>query len=171
MPVTLRQLFDRIAGPGGSQTGTVTKERLEQFVEDAGVENGWLMPKASLAAGAFMDKFDDGRGKVSWDRFRTQGMALVPPGLLQQVDAQKVAGEVDARWRELDPKGKGAVDAPTLGNYLEAQLAARGQAFAGTKADAGAKVLLHALDANGDGLLQKDELKGFLLDVVAESLQ
>ena len=96
-------------------------------------------------------------------------MALVPPGLLGQVDAQKLAAEVDARWPQLDPKGQGAVDVKTLTTFIEAQLAARGASFAGTKAEASAQVLVHALDDNHDSLLQKDELKGFLLDVAAEA--
>jgi hypothetical protein len=162
---TLRRLFDRIAGSGG----LLTKDKLHQFVEDAGVSDSFLMPKATLAAGAFMDKFDDGSGSVSWDRFRKRGVALVPPGLMKEVDAERVAHEIDARWSEIDPKGRGAVDVGSLSNFIEAQLAARGQMFAGTKADAGAKVLLHALDDNGDHLLQKDELKGFLLDVAREA--
>ena len=163
--VTLKDLFRRIAGPANE----VTKAKLETFIENAGVGNSWLAPKASLAAGAIMDKFDDGSGKVGWDRFRKQGMALVPPGLVSQVDAQKVAAEVDKRWNDIDPQGKGAVDVATVRGFIEAQLAAKGASFAGTKAEAGALVLLHALDANGDKLLQKSELKDFLVDVAVEA--
>ena len=165
MPVTLRTLFDRIAG--GSQV--LTHAGLESFVSQAGVTNSFLLPKATLAAKAFMDKFDDGKGAVSWDRFRTRGMALVPPGLLSQVDPQKVAQEVDTRWAQIDTKGRGAVDVNELSSFIEAQLAAKGASFAGTKAAAGAQVLLHALDDNHDNKLQKEELKGFLLDVAAEA--
>lgn len=165
MPVTLQALFTRIG-----QNGPVTKDKVEQFLEKAGVSNGWLMPKASLAATAIMDKFDDGSGAVGWDTFRKRGMALVPPGLVAQVsDPSKVAAEVDKRWGDLDPRGSGAVDERTLKNFIEAQLAAKGSSFAGTKAEAGAQVLLHALDANGDKLLQKEELKGFLIDVATEA--
>ena len=127
------------------------------------------MQKASLAAGAFMDKFDDGSGAVSWDRFRTRCVALVPPGLMKEVDAERIATEVESRWNEIDPHGRGAVDVDTLARFIESQLSSRGQMFAGTKAEAGARVLLHALDDNGDRLLQKDELKGFLLDVAREA--
>ena len=165
MPMTLRRLFDRITG----KDPALTHGNLQQFVEDAGVGNSFLMPKAKLAAGAFMDKFDDGSGNVSWDRFRKQGVALVPPGLMSQVDAKKVAAEVDARWPQIDTKGKGAVDLNTLTCFIEAQLSAKGAAFAGTKAEAGARVLMHALDDNKNGMLEKDELKGFLLDVAKEA--
>lgn len=163
--VTLRALFGRIG-----QNGTVTKDKIEKFLENAGVSNSWLMPKASLAATAIMDKFDDGSGAVGWDGFRKQGMALVPPGLVAQVtDPAAIAGEVDKRWKDIDPAGKGAVTETTLKNFIEAQLVAQGKSFAGTKAEAGAQVLLHALDANGDKLLQKEELKGFLVDVATEA--
>lgn len=165
MSVTLRSLFNRIAGSGQS----LSHGTLETFVENAGVSNSFLMPKASLAAKAFMDKFDDGSGCVSWERFRKRGMALVPPALIGQVDAQRISQEVDARWSQLDPKGSGAVDVRTLSNFIEAQLQARGASFAGTKAEASAQVLLHALDDNHDQLLQKNELKDFLLDVAAEA--
>lgn len=167
MSITLRGLFDRIAGAAQ----VLDQSSLQSFVEGAGVSNSFLLPKASIAAKAFMDKFDDGSGSVSWDRFRKRGMALVPPGLLGQVDAKRLAQEVDARWTQIDPKGQGAVDVKTLSSFIEAQLAARGASFAGTKAEAGAQVLVHALDANHDALLQKDELKGFLLDVAAEAAQ
>jgi len=65
---TLRRLFDRIAGSGGS----LTKDKLHQFVEDAGVSDSFLMPKATLAAGAFMDKFDDGSGSIWRVSYRTK---------------------------------------------------------------------------------------------------
>ena len=165
MPVTLRHLFDRIAGTAQ----TLTQSGMQTFIEGAGVSNSFFMPKASLAAKAFMDKFDDGSGCVSWDKFRKRGMALVPPGLLGQVDAKRIAQEVDARWSQLDSRGRGAVDVKTLSTFIEAQLDKRGANFAGTKAEAGAQVLLHALDDNHDSLLQKDELKGFLLDVCTEA--
>jgi hypothetical protein len=165
MAVTVRQLFDRIAGKGGA----ITKDRVKQFVESAGVKDGFLVPKASLAAGAVMDKFDDGSGAVSWDRFRQRSVAMVPPALIGSLDQATVAKEVDARWRELDPKGRGAVDERTLANFLTVQLEAKGLAFAGTKAEAGARVLMHALDADGDHLLQKDELEGFLQDAVTQA--
>lgn len=156
MPVTLQTLFTRIG-----QNGPVTKPKIEAFLEKAGVSNSWLMPKASLAATAIMDKFDDGTGSVAWDSFRKRGMALVPQGLVGQVtDPAKMAAEVDKRWGDIDKKGTGAVDESTLRNFIEAQLVAQGKSFAGTKAEAGAQVLLHALDANGDKLLQKEELKG-----------
>ena len=165
MPVTLQALFTQIG-----QKGPVTKPKIEAFLEKAGVSNSWLMPKASLAANAIMDKFDDGTGSVGWDSFRKRGMALVPQGLVGQVtDPSKMAAEVDQRWNDIDPKGRGAVDERTLCNFIEAQLVARGESFAGTKAEAGAQVLLHALDANGDKLLQKDELKGFLVDAATEA--
>lgn len=167
MSVTLRGLFDRIAGTAQ----VLTQGGLQTFVEGAGVSNSFLLPKASLAARSFMDKFDDGSGNVSWDRFRKRGMALVPAGLVSQVDAKRIAAEVDARWAQIDPTGSGAVDVKTLSSFLEAQLAARGASFAGTKAEAGAQVLVHALDDNHDSLLQKDELRGFLLDVAAEALR
>lgn len=165
MPVTLQALFVRIG-----QNGPVTKPKIEAFLEKAGVSNAWLMPKASLAATAIMDKFDDGSGSVGWDAFRKRGMALVPQGLVGHVtDPSKMAAEVDKRWSDIDKKGTGAVDETTLKNFIEAQLVAQGKAFAGTKAEAGAQVLLHALDANGDKLLQKDELKGFLVDAATEA--
>ena len=165
MAVTLRKLFDRIAGKGGA----LTEDRVKAFVEGAGVKDGFLVPKASLAAGAVMDKLDDGKGAVTWDRFRARGVALVPPALASSLDAGKVALELDARWTALDPKRRGAVDERTLASFLESQLEAAGQSFAGTKAEAGARILLHALDENGDRLLQKDELAGFLQDAVAEA--
>ena len=56
MSVTLRALFDRISGAAQ----VLTHSSLETFVERAGVSNSFLLPKASLAATAFMDKFDDG---------------------------------------------------------------------------------------------------------------
>jgi hypothetical protein len=165
MPVTLQALFSRIG-----QNGPVTKPKIEAFLEKAGVSNSWLMPKASLAATAIMDKFDDGTGSVGWDSFRKRGMALVPAGLVGQVtDPSKMAAEVDKRWGDIDKAGKGAVDESTLKNFIEAQLVAQGKSFAGTKAEAGAQVLLHALDANGDQLLQKEELKGFLVDAATEA--
>jgi hypothetical protein len=165
MSVTLKQLFTRIAG----KEDVVTKAKLQTFLEDAGVSNSFPLRKASMAAGAFMDKFDDGSGAVGWDRFRKQGRALVPPGLPIQVDPGSVAKELEGRWSSLDKAGKGEVDLKTLTGYIEAELVANGKRFAGTKAEAGALVLLHALDENRDQLLQKEELKGFLVDVAQEA--
>jgi Ca2+-binding EF-hand superfamily protein len=164
--ITVRKLFDTIA----AGRATVGKQELETFMEKAGVDNGWLSPVASLGASAAMSKFDPaGHGSVSWDQFSKRAMALVPPNVMAGVDGPRAQQEFDKRWSEIDPQGTGAVTVPQLTNVLEAQLAAKGQSFAGTKADAGAKVLVKALDANGDGKLQKEELHGFMMDVLREA--
>lgn len=62
--VTLKCLFRRIAGPANE----VTQEKLQTFIEGAGVRNSFLVPKASLAATAIMKKIDDGRSAVCWER-------------------------------------------------------------------------------------------------------
>jgi hypothetical protein len=162
---TLKDLFRRIAG----SSNEVTAKKLESFIEAAGVGNSFFAPKASLAAAAIMDKLDEGSGAVTWDTFRKRGMALVPPGLTSQLDIEHVAAVVDRRWGDIDRCGTGAVDVDTVRGFIEAQLVAKGASFAGTKADAGARVLMHALDANEDHLLQKGELKDFLMDVATEA--
>lgn len=85
------------------------------------------------------------------------------------MDAEHIGAEVDKRWNDIDVRGRGAVDVATVRGFIEALLVAKGASFAGTKADTGARVLLHALDANGDHLLQESELKDFLVDVATEA--
>ncbi len=161
---TVKQLFARISG---RPDGTLTHSNVKQFAKDAGLESGWIVDEPKLAAGAMMDKFG-GDGAVSWDRFRGQAMSMVPPGLLGKVDRNSLEAVLDAQWSKLDPKGTGA-SVDDISRFLEGELCARGQSFAGTKAVAGAKMLMHALDFDGDKRLQKSELKGFLQDVLQEA--
>ncbi|MCC7070738.1 MAG: hypothetical protein IT383_05410 [Deltaproteobacteria bacterium] len=164
MPVTLRQLFARIAGTASS----ISTARVESFLSDAGVGSGFLGgTKVSLAASKFMDKFDASSGTLSWDSFCKKGMSLLPPGLAAKADAATVSAEVDKLYTQLDPNDRG-LSVAELSKHIEDELVRRGKSFAGTQAEIGAKVLLHALDDNGDHRLQRAEVRGFALDVVSQ---
>ncbi|MBI1944364.1 MAG: hypothetical protein HYS27_01640 [Deltaproteobacteria bacterium] len=164
MPVTLRQLFTRIAGTASA----ISTSRVESFLTDAGVGSGLFGgTKVSMAASKFMDKFDASSGTLSWDAFCKKGMSLLPPGLAAKADAATVTAEVDKLFSQLDPRDRG-VTVDELSKHIEDELTRRGKSFAGTQAEIGAKVLLHALDENGDKRLQRSEVRGFALDVVAQ---
>ncbi len=164
MSVTLRQLFTRIAGAAAA----ITKPRVETFLSDACVGSGLFGgTKVTMAASKFMDKFDAATGTLSWDAFCKKGLSLLPPGIAAQADAKTVTAEVDKLFNQLDPKDQG-LSVAELSKHIEDELVRRGKSFAGTQAEIGAKVLLHALDDNGDHRLQRAEVRGFALDVVAQ---
>jgi hypothetical protein len=165
MPFSVRQLFQRITGADRA----LTYDNVKAFVEDAGVESGFFIDRAGMAATAVMDKFDDGSGAVSWDRFRGKAIALVPPGMFDKLDVKELAQQLDAQWSLLDPKGTGSISTGALAAHLERELDRRGKSFSGEKADAGAKILVHALDENGNKKLERAELEGFLKDVLKEA--
>lgn len=165
MPFSVRQLFSRITGAERA----LTHDNVKRFVEDAGVESGFFIDRAGMAASAVMDKFDDGSGTVSWERFRGKAIALVPPGLFDKLDIGALAKQLDAQWSLLDPKNSGSISTSALAAHLERELDRRGQSFAGEKADAGAKILVHALDENQNKRLERTELEGFLRDVLKEA--
>ena len=159
---TLDGLFKRIAG-GGT---TITRPHVERFLEDAGVGDGWFGgTKVGLATDAFFDKFQAPAGRLSWDAFMAQGRSLLPAGIAAKADPAAVEREIDKLYAALDRSGRG-ISLETLTDHLTALAEAKGQMMAGTKAEVGAKILMHALDENGDRRLQKDELRSFALDVV-----
>ena len=164
MPVTLRQLFTRIAGAAAA----ITTPKVETFLSDAGVGSGLFGgTKVSMAASKFMDKFDASSGTLTWDCFCRKGLSLLPPGLAAKADAATVTAEVDKLFNQLDPSNRG-LTVGELSKHIEDELVRRGKSFAGTQAEIGAKVLLHALDENGDKRLQRAEVRGFALDVVTQ---
>jgi hypothetical protein len=159
---TLDGLFRKIAGASGA----ITRPQVERFLEDAGVGDGWFGgTKVGLAADAFFDKFQTSSGNLTWDAFMKRGHQLLPANLAAKADKATVEHEIDKLYATLDRDGRGiTLDALTC--HLTALAEAKGQMMAGTKAELGAKILMHALDDNGDRRLQKDELKGFALDVL-----
>jgi hypothetical protein len=157
---TLDVLFRRIAGSAGA----IGRPQVESFLKDAGVGDGLLGgAKVSLAADAFLDKF--GKKQLTWESFVAQGRALLPGELQKSADRATVEREIDKLFSALDKDGRG-ISMDVLTAHLKALAEAKGQSMAGAKADVGAKILMHALDDNGDRRLQKDELKGFALDIL-----
>lgn len=136
---------------------------------DAGVEEGFFIDKAGMAADAVMDKFGGKGSKVPWEHFRTQAVALVPPGFLDTLDGKSLMAQLDKQWSRLDPKGTGSVGLGALASFLEAELDKRGQSWASDKAEAGARILIHALDENQNAHLERHEIAGFLQDVMKEA--
>lgn len=181
--MTLRVLFDVIAY--GSQvmnpttplplptpplTPPITHQLVVKFVNDAGVKDGWFIKGASDTAKEIMDTFGDATGTISWERFQAKGLQLLPGGVVAEMTAERAGAEIEKRWAEIDPKGTGAVSISSLKDFIEKSLDAGGVKFSGVKADISSKVLMHALDvAPRDKLLQKEELKSFLIDAVNEA--
>jgi hypothetical protein len=166
MSVTVHQLFTRITGT----ERTLTRDNVKKFVTEAGVSSSFLFDSAGAAADAVMEKLDPKKtGKVSWDQFRGEALSLLPPGLLRTLDAKHVGQEVEVQWARLDPHGLGEVKPSKVTALLTKELAAQKVSFAGMKAEVGAKILMHALDENGDKKLQKSELAGFVTDVLHEA--
>jgi hypothetical protein len=157
MPVTVHQLFTRIAGT----EQTLTRDNVKKFVTEAGVSSSFLFDSASAAADAVMDTLDPKKtGSVTWDQFRSGARVFVPKTLMKDLETQ---------WARLDPKGAGEVKATKVTALLTKELTAQKVSFAGMKAEVGAKILMHALDENGDKKLQKTELAGFVADVAREA--
>lgn len=157
----VRGLFERIG-----RDGRVEKDEIARYLESLGVGQGWLgKVKIKAAIALFMARFDrDPRdGGVSWDEVLAYGKPLIPR------DLRSGAGGVDLALarREYAQHGgpSGVIDEAGALAYVKSRLPA---VVPTNLAEALARLMLDALDEDGDGKLSWPDFEGALKEINAE---
>lgn len=169
MPVTLptvRSVFNRVDTSGDN---AISRDEVESFVRAAGVGSGFLGgSKVSAAVDGFMDKFaQGGQDTVSYAQFAARAQALIP-GAARNATAAQIQANANKLFKDADANDDGDITEGELVDAVKKELDARGAFMAGTKAEVGAKLAMHMLDADGAGRVSKAQIMGLADDVVAQ---
>lgn len=165
---TARQLFSSI---DKDRDQRLSRTEVKRSIEDAGVGGGFFGGmKVDGATDAVMDNIDrNGDDRISWSEYVKKGHTLAPAGMpldpAKMQDPAHVSAAVDALYRDADRDRDGALSHRELAAHQTRVAEDAGQSNASTRGDIAATLAMKKLDANHDGRLQRDELKGFLSDI------
>lgn len=168
MPVgpTLKSIFNRV---DANADGALDRAEVKKFVEDADVGTGLFAgKKVSGAVDSFTDQFDVNKdGKVHWDEFASKGRGLIP-GAAQNATGAEITEAGRKLVERADANGDGALTRDEIKEAILPQLEANNVSMAGTKAEIGAKVVVHMLDENRDGKVGQAEVDSLAADIAAQ---
>lgn len=165
---TLRAIFDRL---DRDRSGAIDAEEVAVYLGEIGIGKGWFGgQKVATAVDKFMEKLDgDGDRQVTWDEFVRGGKHLLPPALLNERGELDPA-RVERFFTAMLGQGREHATEAELAPYLEREINAKAKSslvsmFAGTIAEAAAKVAVDALDADGDRAFTRQDLFAFIDDI------
>ncbi len=159
---TLRVLFESL---DIDSNGVVDNQEVDHYLRGIGLR-GWLVRRATHKF--FMGEADKDRrdGCVSWGEFVAGAHLFMPPAVVVGVDVRPEL--VNAAFDKIAGAGCDQAGFADLRRYSREAIPWPLRPFSGPLLDVAAKAVLKALDANRDGILEREDLRTIVDDIVRE---
>lgn len=149
-------MFDRL---NKDANAFIERREVLEYLRGIGIPSMF----AGAAADEFMSKLSRDGARVSWDEFVQNGARLLPPGLKNDagvLDPDRVKGV----FATIAGRRRTRATENDVARYLEGELVDVPALFAPMVAAAMAKVIVDALDTDGDRVFTKRNLEALLDD-------
>jgi len=159
---TLRVIFESLDVDGN---GVVGNKEVDHYLRGVGL-NSWLARRATYKF--FMGEIDvdEGDGSMSWREFVAGAHFFMPPAVVVGRDVRPDL--VDSAFDTIAGAGRDEAGFAELRRYARQAIPWPLRPFSAPLLGVAATAVLKTLDANGDGILEREDLRAVVADIVRE---